>query len=66
MKHEFSDNLVKRLQEYFHSKHGVEVSDEEAETYLSSIADLYSVFAQINSESKSRSATDQSDGSSLV
>ncbi len=45
MKHMFSDSLIKRLQEYLRKKRGVEVDDETANMYLSSMADLFLIFA---------------------
>lgn len=37
----FSPQLVERLQKHFAEKHNAQVSNEEAQEYLDSLADLY-------------------------
>lgn len=47
---QFSPQLKERLIAYFLQKHQVELSYEEAEQYLSSMASFYSAFANKKKE----------------
>jgi hypothetical protein len=48
----FSQELIIRCKEYFCKRCNLEISDEEAEIYLGSLANLYGVWEEIVSESK--------------
>ena len=37
----FSPELVKKCQEYFKSRYGLDISDADAQLYLDSLADLF-------------------------
>ena len=39
----FSPDLVKRIKKYFSDRNGVQLSDEEAEQYLESLAEFFGV-----------------------
>jgi hypothetical protein len=44
MLYKFSQNLRDRLKEYFQKYHSLTISDEQADEYLDSLADLYLTF----------------------
>ncbi len=50
MSHKFSLELREKLIAYFLRKYQVEVSQEQANEYLDSMADLYSAFNQKNAK----------------
>jgi hypothetical protein len=52
MSHLFSDGLTKRGQEYFNILCGREVSLDETESWLDSLADLFLIFAEILEDKK--------------
>lgn len=41
----FSPQLKERIIQYFHKRNGIDLSDEQAEQYLNSLADLYLVLS---------------------
>lgn len=45
----FSPQLVERLQKHFAEKHNAQVSDDEAQAYLDSLADLYLLVVGVDS-----------------
>jgi len=44
--YQFSQKLRRRIIAYFFKRHQVVITDEQAEQYLSSVADLYMVLGQ--------------------
>lgn len=52
MRYKFSLELRKKLIEYFLRKHQVEISQDQADEYLDSMADLYCAFSQRNAKEK--------------
>ena len=48
MEYKFSQELRKKLIDYFLRKHKVDISQETADEYLSSMAGLYSTFKKRN------------------
>ena len=44
MNNQFSPELITRIISYFKEKYGREISKEEAEQYLNSLADLFEAF----------------------
>lgn len=48
MEYKFSQKLREKIIAYFLRKHQVELTQELADEYLDSMADLYSAFSQIN------------------
>lgn len=45
---QFSKNLIQDIQLCFFEEHGLSISQEQAQEYLSSFADLYLVFGEAN------------------
>lgn len=43
----FSPQLIERLQRHFRERFDVEVSDEKAEEYLHSLAELFGLFTDL-------------------
>lgn len=52
MKLKFPEQLVGRVVTYFHNKHNQNITREEAEEYLDSLADLYLSFHSIKNNKK--------------
>lgn len=50
----FSENLVKDTQLCFLEEHGLSISQEQAQEYLSSYADLYLAFARADNQASAR------------
>jgi hypothetical protein len=48
METQFSDELIKGLQDCFREEHGVDLSPETANEYLNSYVDLFLAFAMPN------------------
>jgi hypothetical protein len=48
----FSPELILRCKEYFYRRCNLEISDEEAEIYLGSLARLYKIFEEITEKKK--------------
>ena len=48
MNFQYSKELVKQLQENFKEEHNVNISEETANEYLNSFADLYEALAKPN------------------
>ncbi len=44
----FNQLLIERVQQYFLKRCGVHISEEEAEEYLHSFADLYEIFTGLS------------------
>ncbi len=44
----FNQLLIERIQEYFKKKKGILISEEKAEEYLHSMADLYEIFRDLS------------------
>lgn len=44
MSHKFSQKLKNRIIEYFQKYHSLMISDEQADEYLNSLADLFMAF----------------------
>lgn len=42
----FSEELIKKAKDYFSKRFQREISDEEANQYLNSLADLFLIFAR--------------------
>ena len=47
MAHQFSRELIQRSQQYFGEKSGRDISPEEANEYLNSLASLYESFMEL-------------------
>lgn len=47
MAHQFSHELIQRAQRYFGEKTGRDISPEEANEYLNSLASLYESFMEL-------------------
>lgn len=47
MAHQFSHELIQRAQQYFGQKSGRDISPEEANEYLNSLASLYESFMEL-------------------
>jgi chromosome condensin MukBEF complex kleisin-like MukF subunit len=47
MQSAFSQELRDRLKAYFQERHALTVSDEEADFYLDSLADVYGLFEKL-------------------
>jgi hypothetical protein len=50
MSYKFSQKLRAKLIAYFLERHGVEISEEQADEYLDSMADLYCVLSIPNAK----------------
>ena len=46
MKHEFNQKLKKQLIDYFKNNYKIEITSEQAEIYLDSLADFYIVVSK--------------------
>jgi hypothetical protein len=44
MQDKFSQTLRERIKEYFEKYHALTISDEQADEYLNSLADLFIIF----------------------
>jgi len=47
MQYKFSQNLRERIKKYFLKRHSLIISDEQADEYLDSLADLFMVFSSM-------------------
>lgn len=43
----FNQLLIERIQAYFKKEYSLDISDEKAEEYLHTLADMFAVFAEI-------------------
>jgi hypothetical protein len=50
MPYRFSQKLREKLKAYFLERHGVEISGEQADEYLDSMADLYCALSAPNAQ----------------
>ena len=53
MQYKFSEELRKKLVEYFKRNHKLDITNEMADEWLDSMADLFLVFSEINTDKQS-------------
>jgi hypothetical protein len=46
----FNQLLIERVQQYFQKRCGVDITEEQAEEYLHSLADIYEIFIGLSDE----------------